>query len=134
MAGLRAKIASGGAGADLAAQAVKVNGVSVLAAPVDGADAETLRNAADSYKSRLQNAVVVLGSTADGKVMLVASVSPALSKTVSAGKLIGEIARMVGGKGGGRPDFAQAGGNDPSKLEAALQAVPRLVAEKLGGT
>jgi alanyl-tRNA synthetase len=134
MAALRAKIAAGGAGVDLAGRAVKVNGVSVLAAPVDGADAETLRNAADSYKSRLQNAVVVLGSTADGKVMLVASVSPALSKTVSAGKLIGEIARMVGGKGGGRPDFAQAGGNDPSKLEAALQAVPRLVAEKLGGT
>jgi alanyl-tRNA synthetase len=134
MAALRAKLASGGAGADLAARAVKVNGVSVLAAPVDGADAETLRNAADSYKSRLENAVVVLGSATDGKVMLVASVSPALSKTVSAGKLIGEVARMVGGKGGGRPDFAQAGGNDPSKLEAALQAVPKLVAEKLGGT
>jgi alanyl-tRNA synthetase len=61
-------------------------------------------------------------------------VSPAVSKKVSAGTLIGEVARLVGGRGGGRPDFAQAGGNDPSKLDEALRAVPRLVAEKLGGT
>jgi len=131
---LRAKLASGGS-ADLAAQAVKVNGVSVLAARIEGADAETLRNAADQYKSRLGEAVVVLGAqVADDKVSLVSSVSAATSKKVSAGALIGEVAKLVGGRGGGRPDFAQAGGNDPSKLEAALQAVPGLVAEKLGGT
>jgi alanyl-tRNA synthetase len=134
IASLRAKLASGGS-ADLAAQAVKVNGISVLAARIEGADAQSLRDAADQYKSRLGESVVVLGAqVADDKVSLVSSVSAATSKKVSAGALIGEVAKLVGGKGGGRPDFAQAGGNDPSKLEAALQAVPGLVAEKLGGT
>ena len=132
---LRSKLASGGGGADLAAQAVKVNGVNVLAARIEGANAESLREAADQYKSRLGEAVVVLGAqVADDKVSLVSAVSPATSKKVSAGALIGEVAKLVGGRGGGRPDFAQAGGNDPSKLDEALQAVPRLVAEKLGGT
>ena len=131
---LRSKLATGGGAADLAGKAVQVNGVSVLAIPIEGADAETLRSAADQYKGRFENAVIVLGSAADGKVMLVASVSPAISKTVSAGQLIGKVAEMVGGRGGGRPDFAQAGGNDPSKLDEALRAVPDLVAAKLGGT
>jgi alanyl-tRNA synthetase len=135
LAALRAKLATGGGATDLAAQAVKVNGVNVLAAKIDGADAQTLRDAADRYKSRLENAVVVLGSqVADDKVSLVSSVSPAVSGKVSAGALIGEVAKLVGGRGGGRPDFAQAGGNDPSKLDDALRAVPKLVADKLGGT
>jgi alanyl-tRNA synthetase len=135
MASLRAKLATGGGGADPVSQAVQVNGVAVLAVEVEGADAESLRSAADNYKSRLENAVIVLGTrVADDKVMLVASVSPSVSKTVSAGKLIGEVARLVGGKGGGRPDFAQAGGNDPSKLEDALRRVPAMVAAQLGGT
>ncbi len=134
LAGLRAKLASGGS-SDLAAQAVKINGISVLAARIEGADAQSLRDAADQYKSRLGESVVVLGAqVGDDKVSLVSSVSTATSKRVSAGALIGEVAKLVGGKGGGRPDFAQAGGNDPSKLDAALQAVPRLVADKLGGT
>jgi alanyl-tRNA synthetase len=135
MALLRSKLASGDGGTDLAAQAVQVNGVSVLAARIEGADAQTLRDAADRYKSRLGESVVVLGTqVAEDKVSLVSSVSAAVSKKVSAGVLIGEVAKLVGGRGGGRPDFAQAGGNDPSKLEAALQAVPKLVADKLGGT
>ena len=132
---LRSKLATGGGVADLASQAVKINGVSVLAARIEGADAESLREAADQYKSKLGEAVIVLGAqVADDKVSLVSSVSPATSKKVSAGALIGEVAKLVGGRGGGRPDFAQAGGNDPSKLDEALQAVPKLVAEKLGGT
>ena len=134
ISGLRSKLATGGGGVDLASKVVKVKGVDVLPLRLEGADSETLRNAADQYKSRYENAVVVLGSASDGKVMLVASVTPAISKVVSAGKLVGEIAQMVGGKGGGRPDFAQAGGNDPSKLDDALRAVPKLVADKLGGT
>jgi len=135
ISGLRAKLAIGGGAADLAAQAVKVNGVTVLAAKIEGADAQTLRDAADRYKSRLENAVIVLGAqVAVDKVSLVSSVSPAVSARVSAGALIGEIAKLVGGRGGGRPDFAQAGGNDPSKLEDALRKVPELVAAKLGGT
>jgi alanyl-tRNA synthetase len=132
---LRSKLATGAGGTDLAAQAVKVNGVTVLAAKIDGADAQTLRDAADRYRSRLENAVVVLGAQlANDKVSLVSSVSPAVSAKVSAGALIGEVAKLVGGRGGGRPDFAQAGGNDPSKLDEALRKVPELVAEKLGGT
>jgi alanyl-tRNA synthetase len=132
---LRSKLATGGGGADLAAQAVKVNGVSVLAARIEGADAGTLREAADQYKGKLGESVVVLGAqVAEDKVSLVSSVSAATSKKVSAGALIGEVAKLVGGRGGGRPDFAQAGGNDPSKLDEALRAVPGLVAEKLGGT
>ena len=132
---LRSKLAMGGGGADLAAQAVKVNGVNVLAARIEGADAGTLREAADQYKGKLGEAVIVLGArVADDKVSLVSSVSSATSKKVSAGALIGEVAKLVGGRGGGRPDFAQAGGNDPSKLDEALREVPRLVAEKLGGT
>jgi alanyl-tRNA synthetase len=135
IASLRSKLATGGGGADLAAKAVKVNGVSVLAAKIEGADAETLRTAADQYKSKLGEAVVVLGAqVAHDKVSLVSSVSAATSKKVSAGALIGEIAKLVGGRGGGRPDFAQAGGNDPSKLEDALSKVPDLVAARLGGT
>jgi alanyl-tRNA synthetase len=134
MASLRAKLAAGGS-ADLAAQAVKVNGVTVLAAKIDGADAQSLREAADQYKSRLGEAVVVLGAQlADDKVSLVSSVSATVADKVSAGTLIGEVAKIVGGRGGGRRDFAQAGGNDPAKLEAALQAVPQLVARQLGGT
>ena len=134
MSGLRAKLASGGS-SDLAARAVKVNGVTVLAAKIEGADAQSLRDAADQYKSRLGDSVVVLGSQiADDKVSLVSTVSAAVSERVSAGMLIGEVAKIVGGRGGGRRDFAQAGGNDPAKLEAALQAVPQLVAQQLGGT
>ncbi|MGH8204149.1 MAG: DHHA1 domain-containing protein, partial [Steroidobacteraceae bacterium] len=132
---LRAKLATGGGATDLAAQAVKVNGVNVLAAKIEGADAQTLREAADRYKDRLGDAVVVFGAqVADDKVSLVSSISATVSVKVSAGALIGEVAKLVGGRGGGRPDFAQAGGNDPSKLDAALRAVPDLVAAKLGGT
>ncbi len=134
LAGLKSKLATGGGAQDLAAKAVQVSGVSVLAAEIEGADAETLRTAADQYKSRFEKAVIVLGAASDGKVTLVSSVSPAISNTVSAGALISQVAEMVGGRGGGRPDFAQAGGNDPSKLEAALAAVPKLVAARLGGT
>jgi alanyl-tRNA synthetase len=130
----KSKLATGHRG-DLAESAIDVHGVQVLAMTVDGADAQSLREAVDSLKSRLGTAVVVLASvTDDSKVSLVAGVTSNVTAKVSAGQLIGTIAGMVGGRGGGRLDFAQAGGNDPSKLEAALQAVPRLVAEKLGGT
>ena len=102
----------------------------------DGSRARTpqsLREAADPLQGRLGEAVIVLGTVADDKVSLVASVSPATSKKMSAGDLVGEIAKIVGGRGGGRPDFAQAGGTDPSKLEAPCRR-SELVAGKLGGT
>jgi alanyl-tRNA synthetase len=134
VAGLRSKLAGGGGSIDLASRAVQVKEVTVLAEAIDGADAEALRTAADQFKGRYPAAVVVLGAVTDGKVTLVSSVTAELSKIISAGKLIGEVAQIVGGRGGGRPDFAQAGGNDPSKLEEALRAVPKLVADKLAGT
>ena len=131
---LKAKLASGHR-ADLAEGAVHVKGVQVVATVVDGADAQSLREAVDSLKGRLGSAVIVLATvTEDGKVSLVAGVTADLTQKIRAGDLVGEISKIVGGRGGGRPDFAQAGGTDPSKLEAALAAVEPLVAAKLGGT
>ncbi|MGH8251908.1 MAG: alanine--tRNA ligase [Steroidobacteraceae bacterium] len=131
---VKSKLAAGHRG-DLAANAIDVRGVQVLATAIDGADAQSLREAVDSLKSRLGSAVIVLATvTEEGKVSLVAGVTPDITSRISAGALVGAIAGMVGGRGGGRPDFAQAGGSDPSKLESALASVERLVAERLGGT
>jgi alanyl-tRNA synthetase len=134
LASAKAKLVAGHRG-DLATRAVQVRGVHVLATSIDGADAQSLREAVDSLKGRLGSAVIVLATVTDGsKVSLVAGVTPDLVQTVSAGDLAGAVAAQIGGRGGGRPDFAQAGGSDPSKLEAALASVSKLVAEKLGGT
>ncbi len=134
LAGLKSKLATGHR-IDLAENAVHVMGAQVVATAIDGADAQSLREAVDSLKGRLGSAVIVLATvTAEGKVSLVAGVTADLTPKIRAGDLVGEIATLVGGRGGGRPDFAQAGGNDPSKLDAALAAVQPLVAAKLGGT
>jgi alanyl-tRNA synthetase len=131
---LKSKLATGHR-TDLAEGAVSVKGVQVVATKVEGADAQSLREAVDSLKGRLGSAVIVLGTTTeDGKVSLVAGVTADLTQKIRAGDLVGEISKIVGGRGGGRPDFAQAGGTDPSKLEAALAAVEPLVFAKLGGT
>jgi alanyl-tRNA synthetase len=119
---LRGKLASG-SGRDLIEQAVDIKGVKVLAARLDGADSKALRNAADQLKDRLGSGVVVLGAVEDDKVRLVAGVTKDLTETVKAGALIGPVAEHVGGRGGGRADFAQAGGNDPEKLDSALALV-----------
>ncbi len=133
VAGLKSKLAAGHRG-DLADNAVNVNGAQVLAAKVDGADSQTLREAVDSLKSRLGSAVVVLASvTEDGKVALVAGVTADLVNRVKAGELAGTVAGLMGGRGGGRPDFAQGGGSDVSKLDSALESVPGLVADLLAG-
>ena len=110
---------------------VEVAGIKVLATRMDGADAKTLRDAVDKFKDKLQNAVVVLGSVDDGKVRLAAGVTKNNLGKVRAGDLIKPVAEQVGGKGGGRPDFAQAGGSDPSKLDQALKSVSGWVAEHL---
>ncbi|HXH83922.1 MAG TPA: alanine--tRNA ligase [Candidatus Tectomicrobia bacterium] len=108
---------------DLVAGARQVNGIAVVAGRVDGLDAEALRAVADRVRDRLGSGVVCVGSAVDGKVHLVAAVTKDLVKRVQAGRLIQEVARVVGGGGGGRPDLAQAGGKDPSKLDAALSLV-----------
>ncbi len=116
---------------DLAAQATDVKGVKVLAATIDGAGAPALREAVDRLKEKLKSAIVVLGSVEGQKVTLIAGVTPDLTGKVKAGELVNYVASQVGGKGGGRPDLAQAGGNDPAKLPGALKAVMPWVQERL---
>ncbi len=130
LARLKAKAASS-AGDDLAGGAVDVKGAKVLAAAVDGADAKALRETMDKLKDKLKSAAIVLGSVADGKVTLIAGVTPDLTGKVKAGELVNHVATQVGGKGGGRPDMAQAGGSDPAALPGALRSVRAFVEERL---
>ncbi len=127
LADLEARLAQGRAD-DLVASARQVNGVSVIAARVDGLDAEGLRAVVDRLRQRLGSGVVCVGSVADGKVSLVTGVTKDLTGRVHAGKLIQEVARAAGGSGGGRPDLAQAGAKDPARLDQALQLVYDFVA------
>ncbi|MFN4063310.1 MAG: alanine--tRNA ligase, partial [Parazoarcus communis] len=130
LARLKSKLAAS-QGDDLVAQAVEVNGIKVLAATLDGADLPTLRETMDKLKDKLKTAAIVLGSVADGKVSLIAGVTADSTAKVKAGELVNFVAQQVGGKGGGRPDMAQAGGTEPDKLPAALAAVAGWVGGKL---
>jgi alanyl-tRNA synthetase len=127
---LKSKLASGH-GADLSASAKDVGGIKVLAAQIDGADVRSLRDALDRLKDKLGSAVIVLGSVQDGKVLLVAGVSDDLVARMKAGEIAGLVAAKVGGRGGGRADFAQAGGTQPENLGAALAGVESLVRSRL---
>ncbi len=118
-------------GDDLAARAVDVKGARVLSTVLEGADAPTLRETLDKLKDKLGSAVIVLGSAADGKVALIAGVTNDLTGKVRAGELVNFVAQQVGGKGGGRPDMAQAGGTEPGKLPQALASVADWAAGKL---
>jgi alanyl-tRNA synthetase len=130
LARLKSKLATS-QGDDLATQAVDVKGAKVLAATIDGADSKALRETLDKLKDRLKSAAIVLGSADGGKVALIAGVTSDLTSRIKAGDLVNFVARQVGGKGGGRPDMAQAGGNDPAKLPAALASVSGWVGERL---
>ena len=130
LARLKSKLASG-QGDDLVAQAVDVKGVKVLAAVLDGADVAALRETMDKLKDKLKSAAVVLGAVSEGKVSLIAGVTADLIAKVKAGELVNMVAQQVGGKGGGRPDMAQAGGTDPSQLPAALASVRPWVEQRL---
>ena len=128
---LQDRLASG-KGKDLAASAVDVQGVKVVATKVDGADAGALRSAVDQLKQRLKSAVVVLATVQDAaKVLLVAGVTPDQTSRIQAGELAGAVAALVGGRGGGRADFAQAGGSKPEALDAALESVQEFVRARL---
>ena len=128
---LKERLASG-KGVDLAAGAIDVQGVKVVATKVDGADAGALRNAVDQLKDRLKSAVVVLASVeSPAKVVLVVGVTPDQTARIKAGELAGVVAAQVGGRGGGRPDFAQAGGSKPEALDAALESVQEFVRARL---
>jgi alanyl-tRNA synthetase len=130
IARMRSKLAMG-QGTDLTSQAVVVKGAKVLAATLDGADAKTLRETLDKLKDRLKSAVVVLAAVEGGKVALIAGVTADLTTKVKAGDLVNFVAQQVGGKGGGRPDMAQAGGTSPEKLPEALASVRGWVEQKL---
>jgi alanyl-tRNA synthetase len=123
---LKSKLASG-QGGDLTSQAKDVNGIKVLAAQIDGADAKSLRDAVDQLKGKLGSSVIVLATVQEGKVVLVAGVSADLLTRMKAGDIAGAVAAQVGGKGGGRADFAQAGGTQPENLGKALAGVESLI-------
>ena len=125
---LKSKMASA-SGDELAGQAVDVNEIKVLSARLDDVDPKALRDTVDRLKDRLGSSIVVIGSAGNGKVRLAAGVSKDLTARIQAGNLVNFVAQQVGGKGGGRPDFAQAGGSQPEKLDGALTSVPDWVAE-----
>jgi alanyl-tRNA synthetase len=130
LARLKSKLASS-QGDDLADQAVAIGPARVLAASMDGADAKSLRETLDKLKDKLRSAAIVLASVEAGKVSLVAGVTSDLTAKVKAGELVNFVAQQVGGKGGGRPDMAQAGGTEPAKLPAALDSVKGWVEQRL---
>ncbi len=127
---MKAKLASN-QGNELIEQAQDVNGIKVLATNLDGANAKTMRDTLDKIKDKLKSCVVVLSSVSDGKVTLIAGVSADLTGQIKAGELVNFVAQQIGGKGGGRPDMAQAGGTEPDKLPAALDSVLGWVTQKM---
>jgi alanyl-tRNA synthetase len=127
LAELESKVARSRAD-ELVAAARQVNGVAVVAGRIDGLDGDGLRAVVDRLRDRLGSGIVLVGGVVDGKVNLVAAVTKDLAKRFHAGKLVQEVARAVGGSGGGRPDLAQAGGKEPAKLDAALESVYDAVA------
>ena len=129
---LKARVAAS-RGDDLASQAVDIAGLKVLAAKIDGADPKALRETVDRLKSRLGSAAVVLATVNAGKVALVAGVTKDCTDRIEAGALANHVARQVGGRGGGRPELAQAGGNDPSRVDQAIRSVHGWVREQLDG-
>ncbi|MDD2722287.1 MAG: alanine--tRNA ligase [Gallionella sp.] len=130
LAALKSKLASA-QGDELVNQAQDINGVKVLAAKLDGADVATLRETMDKLRDKLKTAAIVLASVSDGKVSLIAGVTADTTGKVKAGELVNFVAQQVGGKGGGRPDMAQAGGTNPENLAAALASVGAWVQGKL---
>ena len=130
LARLKSKLASA-QGDDMLANAVDVKGAKVLAAMLEGADVNALRETMDKLRDKLKSAAIVLASVADGKVTLIAGVTADLTGKVKAGELVNMVAQQVGGKGGGRPDMAQAGGTQPENLPAALASVSAWVDGKL---
>jgi alanyl-tRNA synthetase len=118
-------------GDELADSAVEVKGLKVLAATLEGADAKALRETMDKLKDKLKTAAIVLAAVNDGKVSLIAGVTADATSRVKAGDLVNHVAQQVGGKGGGRPDMAQAGGTEPAKLPAALASVRPWIEQRL---
>jgi len=128
---LQSKLASS-AGGELAGQAVEIDGIKVLAVKLDGVEPKAMTDLLDQLKNKLVSAAIVLATVKDGKVTLIAGVTKDQTARIKAGDLVNVVATQVGGKGGGRPDMARAGGTEPEKLEQALQQVPEWVREQIG--
>jgi alanyl-tRNA synthetase len=122
LAQMKSKLANSQSG-DLTSQVKTVKGIQVLAASLEGVDARALRETLDNLKDKLNSAVIVLAAVVDGRVTLIAGVTPDLTARVKAGELVNMVAQQVGGKGGGRADMAQAGGTQPENLPTALESV-----------
>jgi alanyl-tRNA synthetase len=128
---LKTKLALGGGGAGADEGRVEINGVTLVTREVADVDKESLRSLADTLKSKMKSGIVILAApSGEGKVTIIATVTPDLTKRAPAGQLVKQLAPIVGGGGGGRPDFAEAGGKDPSKIGAML-AESRKVVESL---
>ena len=130
LAQMKSKLANSQSG-DLTSQVKTVKGIQVLAASLEGVDARALRETLDNLKDKLNSAVIVLAAVVDGRVTLIAGVTPDLTARVKAGELVNMVAQQVGGKGGGRADMAQAGGTQPENLPSALESVPGWVERQL---
>ena len=130
---LKTKLA-GASGRDIAAGAHDIDGAKLIVEIIEGADMNALRATCDTLKDRFERAVIVLATVEDDKVRLIAGVTKPMTATVHAGDLINHVARQVGGKGGGRPDMAQAGGTDPSRLDEAMRSVIPWVTERASKT
>jgi alanyl-tRNA synthetase len=130
LAALKGKLASA-QGDDMLSQAQDIQGVKLLVARLDGADAKTLRETVDKLKDKLKTAIIVLGTVDGDKVQVAAGVTADTSARVKAGELVNFVAGQVGGKGGGKPDMAMAGGTEPAKLNDALASVQSWVSTKL---
>jgi len=130
LAATKQQLASGGA-ANTQSKVAEIDGIKLMTARMDGADAKTLRDAVDRFKDKLESAVVVIGAVDDGKVKLAAGVTRNNTGRVRAGDVVRFVAAQVGGKGGGRADFAQAGGSNPENLDAALASLPAWMREQL---
>jgi alanyl-tRNA synthetase len=126
------KAAMGG-GTGQADEAAEVAGIRLVAREVRGLDKDGLRTLVDQHRSRIKSGVVVLASPSEGKVSIVVGVTPDLTKKVPAGQVVKQLAPIVGGGGGGRPDFAEAGGKDPSKIGEMLAAARGVVEKMIGG-
>ena len=127
---LRLKLANS-SGSDLSESAVEVAGVKVLAKSLDGVDSKSLRDLVDQMKNKLGSGVVFLATVTDGKVAMVCGVTKDLTSQLQAGKLLAHVAEQIGGKGGGRPDMAQGGGNQPENLDSALASLAALIESSL---
>ena len=128
---LKTKIAMGGGGSASDGDTIQVSGIALARRKVVGLDKEALRALADSLKAKIKSGVVVLASQSDGKVQVVVAVTPDLTAKVKAGQVVKQLAPIVGGGGGGRPDFAEAGGKNPENIDEMLAAAPEVLQKLL---